>query len=138
MTSMDIVMGMGAVMCGSTAVAFFAHMWFGYRLMTRGEPVSAELLHIDGEGCDRSGRYHLVVAFTLPDGVRVEAESRVGKPPAPTSEVLVNGGIGIVYDPARPTRIQIAGFSGKNVLVDLLGAAGSGSTAVMCLGALLT
>ncbi|MGW7052928.1 DUF3592 domain-containing protein [Streptomyces sp. NPDC054887] len=137
MTSIDIVAGLGALMCGFVTVACLASTWVGFRLMVRGKRINAEVVGVREEAdTDGDPRYFLVVAFTPPGGARIEAESLTGKPHPPERRGPRQK-VGVVYDPARPTRVHVDGYPKGSILMALLAAAGSGSLTAMCVSRLL-
>ncbi|MER8042211.1 DUF3592 domain-containing protein [Streptomyces sp. NPDC094032] len=138
MTSIDIVAGLGALMCGFVAVACLASAWVGFRLMVRGKRIKAEVVGVREEkDTDGDPRYFLVVAFTPPGGARVEAESLTGKPHPPERQGPRQK-VGVVYDPARPTRVQVDGYPQESIFMALLAASCSGALTAMCVSKLLS
>ncbi|MER5208253.1 DUF3592 domain-containing protein [Streptomyces sp. NPDC002825] len=139
MTSVDIVAGLGALMSGFVAVASLGSAWIGVLLLVRGKRIEAEVVGVREEkDTDGDTRYFPVVAFTPPGGARVEAESPTGKPHPPEWGRGPGSKVGVVYDPARPTRVQVDGYPSNSVFMALIAAAGSGSLTWTCVSWLLS
>lgn len=133
----DVLGVVGAGLAGIATVALLADVWSGYRLAARGERATAQVVRVrEGRDSDGDPRYFPVVAFTAPGGTRIEVESRTGTPHPPGP--FPAGTTGIVYDPAKPTRIRVDGSPGTAVLPNLLAAAVAAAGAVLCLTALLS
>ncbi|MGW4819791.1 DUF3592 domain-containing protein [Streptomyces sp. NPDC004227] len=138
MTSIDILTGLGALMGGFVTVACIARAWVGFRLMVRGKRIDAEVVGVREEkDTDGDPRYFLVVAFTPSGGARIKAESLTGKPHPPERRGPGQT-IGVVYDPARPTRVHVDGYPKDSIFMALLAAASSGSLTAMCVSSLLS
>ncbi len=84
----------------------------------------------------RDGEYtfYPVVAFKLPGGELVEARSSVGSVLLPPKEHFREGAtVSVLYDPAKPTRIEVAGFEHDGFGMRLFLSGTSGMLAVIAL-----
>lgn len=136
MTSIDIVAGLGALMCGFVTADCLASAWVGFRLLVRGKRINAEVVGVREEAdTDGDPRYFLLVAFTPSGDARIEAESLTGKP-HPPEQRGPRQKVGVVYDPARPTRVHVDGYPKGSIFMALLAAAISGSLTAMCVSRL--
>lgn len=125
-------------MCGFVTVVCLAEVWDGFRLAVLGKPGKAQVVGVkEQEDSDGDPRYFLVVAFTPPGGTRTEAESFTGSP-HPPAHLGSERQVGIVYDPARPTRVHIDGYPKNSIFMFLLAAVCSGLLTAGCVGELLS
>ncbi|UNZ21311.1 DUF3592 domain-containing protein [Streptomyces sp. 891-h] len=110
-----------AVMFGGFSLASFGVAWEKYCLNSRGRWIEGEIVRVDEDkDTDGAPRFYPVVAFTPPDGDRVEVKSPSGKPYPPGLASGVGCQVSVRYDPARPTRIELSGDEGVGVLSGLL------------------
>jgi hypothetical protein len=110
-----------AVVLGGFSLASFGVAWERHRLNSRGRWIEAETVRVDEDkDTDGAPRFYPVVAFTPPDGDRIEVKSPFGKPYPPGSASGVGRKVGVRYDPARPTRIELWGDERVGVLTGLL------------------
>jgi hypothetical protein len=110
-----------AIALGGFSLASFAEAWRKFRLVSRGLWVEAEIVRVrEVKGSGDDSLFHPVVAFTLTSGERIEAESPAGKPYPPGLTSSPGSKVDVLYDPARPTRIEFPGYEGDGVLKSLL------------------
>ncbi|MET8546957.1 DUF3592 domain-containing protein [Kitasatospora sp. NPDC004799] len=124
-----------AVLLGGLSAAYAGAAWSSVRLGLRGRWADGEIVRVrEAEYSDGDSRFYPVVAFTPRGGERMEVESPVGKPRPPDvwdSEVRVR------YDPARPQRVEVAGYERDGTAMNLLLAMALAGGAVIVLRAAL-
>ncbi|MFC5184612.1 DUF3592 domain-containing protein [Actinomadura harenae] len=136
MSKEQIVGGLFTVLLGVLSLGALIGAWVDLRLSLRGRRADGELVRIREQTySDGDSRFYPVVAFTPRGGERIEVESGVGKAHPPQWPAASPGSkVGVLYDPARPQRVEVDGYERDGSVMNLLlSAAFAGGAALVFL-----
>ncbi|MFF9851150.1 DUF3592 domain-containing protein [Streptomyces litmocidini] len=132
MDKAQVVVGLFAVFLGVLSLGGFAAAWSSFRLRSRGHWIEADIVRVrEATYSDGDSRFYPVVAFTPPGGERVEVEPPVGKAcPSELARPWSRDEIRVLYDPARPQRVELEGHERDGTAMSLLVAVALAGVAV--------